>query len=239
LVDNCPRCGCTCLQITQGTTSCCEYYTYFWLREDFTPYYVGKGKGNRAFVSSDHNVYRPKDPDRIVIQYHPSELEAFEVEIFFISFFGRKDNETGILRNMTDGGVGGQTWSNILSPESRKKGADKRRGRKYPGKSGKLWKVGEQSVEHRRKNRQANLRAPRCRVCYYCFKSFIPKAFMIEQVFCSLKCNRKARKITSPKTTKNWKWITDGQQNKLLPGDLLIVPEGWRQGSTQRKKKAA
>ena len=80
------------------------YYTYMWLREDGTPYYVGKGKGKRAYVSFGHSVLRPKDDARIIIQYWASEEEAFSMEKWWIALFGRKDNGTGILRNHTDGG---------------------------------------------------------------------------------------------------------------------------------------
>ena len=81
------------------------FYTYLWLRNDGTPYYVGKGRGDRAF-SGPHTVHRPIERERILIQEWPSEAEAFEAEIFLIAFYGRKDIGTGILRNLTDGGEG-------------------------------------------------------------------------------------------------------------------------------------
>lgn len=69
-----------------------------WLREDGTPYYVGKGKDRRAF--------RPGCPprDRIIIQEWFCEIDALAAEIFLIAFYGRKDLGTGCLRNLTDGG---------------------------------------------------------------------------------------------------------------------------------------
>lgn len=81
-----------------------NFYTYMWLRENGTPYYVGKGKGRRAFTSNGHNVLRPEYDARIFIQYWESEEKAFEMEMWLISLYGRKDNGTGVLRNLTDGG---------------------------------------------------------------------------------------------------------------------------------------
>jgi hypothetical protein len=83
------------------------FYTYMWLREDGTPYYVGKGCRQRAFVKHDKVSAPPKE--RILLEPHTSEQEALDAEIFLISYYGRKDNETGILRNLTDGGDKGIT----------------------------------------------------------------------------------------------------------------------------------
>lgn len=81
-----------------------EFYTYLWLREDGTPYYVGKGKGRRAFTKSAHTSKPPQDKSRILIQEFPDEDSAFEAEKFFIAYYGRRDQGTGCLRNLTDGG---------------------------------------------------------------------------------------------------------------------------------------
>jgi len=90
------------------------FYTYLWLREDGTPYYVGKGKGRRAFRRGS-----PTDAPRILVQPHPSEQDALVAEIFLIAHYGRIDQKTGILRNHTDGGDG--TSGAIYTEERREK----------------------------------------------------------------------------------------------------------------------
>ena len=82
------------------------YYTYAYLREDGTPYYIGKGIGKRAW-SKRHNVHLPTDRSRIqIIQDGLTNDEAKVLEIDLIAKYGRKDLGTGILRNQTDGGDG-------------------------------------------------------------------------------------------------------------------------------------
>ena len=81
-----------------------HFYVYHWLREDGTPYYVGKGQTNRAFEK--RRKYRPP-VDRIkIIKNNLTEQQAFELERQEILKYGRKDLGTGILRNKTEGGDG-------------------------------------------------------------------------------------------------------------------------------------
>jgi hypothetical protein len=88
-----------------GNRMTSRFYTYLYLRDDGTPYYVGKGKLRRAF-SRDRFIHRPGSEARIFIQFWSSEEEAFEIEKYYIRLFGRKNKGTGILRNLTDGGEG-------------------------------------------------------------------------------------------------------------------------------------
>ena len=87
-----------------------QFYSYLWLRKNGTPYYAGKGTGNRAFVSNNHGVHRPKECSRILVFPMTSEAEAFESEIALIDLFGRKDKGTGCLRNLTAGGENPPNW---------------------------------------------------------------------------------------------------------------------------------
>ena len=83
-----------------------DYYTYAYLREDGTPYYVGKGVGDRIHSYSRH--FKPPIKERrIFLKQNLTESEALNHEIYMIAVLGRKDLGTGILHNKTDGGEGG------------------------------------------------------------------------------------------------------------------------------------
>ena len=113
------------------------YYTYAYLREDRTPYYIGKGKGDRIFNKSGRTVLPPKDKSKVIyLKQNLTEEEAFKHEIYMIALFGRKDLSTGILHNRTNGGDG--TSGCVPDEITRKKLSNVWKGRKHSEETKKL-----------------------------------------------------------------------------------------------------
>ena len=106
------------------------YYTYAYLREDRTPYYIGKGSGDRINKNHGRPCSKPPLDRRIKLKIDLTEEEAFRHEIYMIAVFGRKDLETGILYNKSNGGEGNSGL--IMSQESREKMSKASKGKKKP-----------------------------------------------------------------------------------------------------------
>jgi len=104
-----------------------RFYVYMYLRSKdsehgkrLTPYYIGKGTKERAFYSNRRGAKVPKDQSYIAfIQEGLTESEALSLERYCIALYGRVDNGTGILRNLTDGGEGVSGFK--FSEESRRR----------------------------------------------------------------------------------------------------------------------
>ncbi|BAU39993.1 group I intron endonuclease [Ralstonia phage RSP15] len=123
-----------------------EHYVYQLRREDSQePYYIGKGKGKRAWEhiqghmlnTSQHNRNKAAKAKRegveILVEFLWTDLsdeEAQRREVWAIKMWGRKDLKEGPLTNMTDGGDG--MSGRIMSEETKKKIGDANRGNKRP-----------------------------------------------------------------------------------------------------------
>ena len=101
------------------------FYVYAYLRSKDSahgkagePYYIGKGKEGRAWEKGRNEVKPPVDKNLVVIMESGLlEIGSFSLERFYIRWYGRIDNGTGILRNKTDGGEG--ATGIVVSDETR------------------------------------------------------------------------------------------------------------------------
>lgn len=91
-----------------------KFYVYAYIRSKDsssgkagTPYYIGKGFGKRAYVKHTGLAKTPNDKTKIIfMETRLTEIGALALERRYIQWYGRKDNITGILYNLTDGGEG-------------------------------------------------------------------------------------------------------------------------------------
>ena len=103
-----------------------KYFVYMYMDQDNSPFYIGKGKGQRYQPTQHmrnnrtHTYCKIKSigVDNVKIHFLHKDItdkEACSWERYWIKYFGRLDNGTGQLTNHTDGGE-----SNAGRPSPRK-----------------------------------------------------------------------------------------------------------------------
>lgn len=116
-----------------------SFYIYRHIRLDTNePFYIGIGtigRTDKGYYRANVVKARNKIWGRIasktefeieIVLDNMLLEEAKQKEIEFIKLYGRKDNHTGILANMTNGGDG--VWGLKMSEESKKKISEKKKG---------------------------------------------------------------------------------------------------------------
>ena len=121
-----------------------RFYVYAYLREDGTPYYIGKGSGWRMHQNHGYLHLPPDRSRRVKLRENLTDEESQEYEKELIAKYGRKGfDEGGILRNITMGGDNGRVKYHT---EEEAKEAQRKKQPEYT----KRW-IENKGIEHARK----------------------------------------------------------------------------------------
>lgn len=151
--------------LAQNSAQLLRFYTYIHIRvDDGMVFYVGKGKGNRAYSDKGRNKRWCRTANKhgwssVICAYWYSEFDAFEHEKSLILYYKQLNHP---LCNMTDGGDGASGIS--PSEETRAKLSAALKGRSRPieviRKISASNKGKKRTAEQNRKNSEARLGKP-------------------------------------------------------------------------------
>ena len=129
-----------------------KHYIYFHRRsDDGVIFYVGIGVGRRAYRESNRSQFWKRIVEKhggYTIEFphdNISQEEAKQLEIHYISVYGRIDRGTGTLCNMTDGGDGRTGYK--CTDETKEKMRKAATGVKFTEERKR--KIGEKSKERK------------------------------------------------------------------------------------------
>lgn len=131
-----------------------KFYVYQYIREDGSPFYIGKGSKNRINESHSPWLNIPAPEYRKVIKDGLSEQEAFDLELKLINYYGRKI-DGGVLENKKiSRWVAQAGWKH--TEETKQKISKANLGKVRTEEQKKKY-LGTTTLEHAEKVRQANL----------------------------------------------------------------------------------
>lgn len=112
-----------------------NYYVYLHVKEDDgTVFYVGKGKSLRWCVSNSRTLHWKNTAKKHgvvcrIVAHNLTAEESLILEKKLIAYYGRQDQKTGCLVNLTDGGDGVINY--VWTEEHRRKISEAGMGRKH------------------------------------------------------------------------------------------------------------